>query len=148
MEITASVSFLPSCIPVCLAAPSLPPSACQREQALSFWEAHPRSFYHPCSFWGTVLCGMVWFTLQTARIVVCEHTGPDCLLIQHQGETANQNPLVQDLLCWPWEVELGCHKNSMSHLMSVKNCQSPLCRNWIQQKYQQGIPKITSKVPF
>lgn len=121
---------------------SLPASQCLPEGAGSELLGSASSiFYHPCSFWGTVLCGMVWFTLQTARLVVCEHTGPDCLLIQHQGETANQNPLVQDLLCWPWEVELGCHKNSMSHLMSVKNCQSPLCRNWIQQKYQQGISK-------
>lgn len=59
--ITASVSFLPSCIPVCLAAPSLPPSACQRQQALSLWEAHPQSFTITVVF-GEQCC-VTWFGL-------------------------------------------------------------------------------------
>lgn len=48
---------------------------------------------------------MVWLTLQTVKRVVCEHTGPDWLLIQHQRQRTNQNDLAQAMLCW--EVELG-----------------------------------------
>lgn len=114
---------------------SLPASQCLPERAGSELLGSASSIiYLPCVFWGIVLCGRVWLTLQTVEMVVCEHRGPDWLLIQHQKGRANQNLLLQGLLCWPWEVELGLPTNSMSNLMLVKNCELLLCicRNWTQ----------------
>lgn len=136
MAVTASVSFLPSSIPVCLAAPSLPSSACQREQALSLWEMHPPSFAFPvvfeeqsCVAWFGLHCRQLkgWFVSIQVQTGFWSSTRD-----REQTKTIWHRPCFAGRLNWV------CHSSSMFHLMLVKNCESPLfiCGNWIQQKWQ------------
>lgn len=82
------------------------PCACQREQALRFWEVHPPPLTFPVVF-GKQCC-VAWFGLHCRLlkrwfVSIRLHTG---FRSSTRGR-ANQSPLAQGLLCWPWEEELG-----------------------------------------
>lgn len=134
--ITASVSFLPGYIPICLATPSLPSSACQTEQALSLWEVYPPSFTFPVVF-GEQCCvacfGLHCRQLKWWFVSIQVQTG-----FWSRTRDGERTKTVWHRACFAGRLNWMCHTSSMFHLMLVENCESPLCicRNWSQQKWQ------------
>lgn len=121
-----------------LATPSLPPSACQREQALSPWEVHPPSSACPVVF-GDQCCvarfGLHCRQLKWRFVSIWVQTGFLFLTIEGgQAKTLWHRACFAGPGRWNW----ACHTSSVSHLILIKNCDLTLCicRNWIQKKCQ------------